>query len=145
MAPIFAQTRELDEIGADAFFRHAAVAYMRTHPLGVARAALVKIGVSLASVHPNVPLTAPRNIAAVLDNALLLVLAIVGVRYSRRAPIVIMCLVTLALLAIGPAGMRYWLTLRGALWILAGIAVMSMMRRPAWDTAQPGPVQPTRY
>jgi hypothetical protein len=130
MGPIFAQTRDLDEVGADAFFRREAVRYMASHPLDVARTAVAKIGVSIASIHPDLPLTAPRNLAAMLDNALLLILAGVGLARFARSPVAIvfagMCLVTLALLAIGPAGMRYWLTLRGALWILAAFSISGL-------------------
>ena len=135
MAPIFAQTQNLDEIAADAFFRREAVGYMTTHPVDVMRTAVSKIGVSLASVHPNLPLSAPRNLAAMLDNALLIVLAIIGFRYYRRTPVVIMCLITLALLAIGPAGMRYWLTLRGACWILAASTLARLTPRTLSSSA----------
>ena len=62
-----------------------------------------------------------------LDNALLLILAGIGLARLARSPMAIafagMCLVTITLLAIGPAGMRYWLTLRGALWILAAVSI----------------------
>jgi hypothetical protein len=129
MAPIFARTQELDEVDADAFFRREAVGYMRAHPVDVIRTAVAKIGVSIASVHPNRPLTAPRNLAAMLDNAVLLALAIIGFPRFRRWPVVIMCLITLALLAIGPAGMRYWLTLRGACWVLAAAGILSISSR----------------
>jgi hypothetical protein len=85
-----------------------------------------------------------------LDNALLLILAGIGLARFARSPRAItaqygdiskqsdereargvswvfagMCLVTIALLALGPAGMRYWLTLRGALWILAAVSISS--------------------
>ena len=130
MAPLFAQTHDLDEVGADAFFRREAVRYMMAHPFHVARTAVAKIMVSVASVHPNLPLTAPRNLAAMLDNAVLLLLAGFGLARFARTPLGIvvasMCVITLALLAIGPAGMRYWLTLRGACWILAA----STLSRP---------------
>jgi len=138
MAPIFAQTRDLDEVGADAFFRREAVRYVASHPLDVANTAVAKIGVSLASVHPDLPLTAPRNLAAMLVNAVLLILAGIGLARFARSPLSaddrqvgivlgVICFVTLALLAIGPAGMRYWLTLRGACWILAGVSISSRL------------------
>lgn len=133
MAPIFAQTQDLDEVGADVFFRRQAVRYMVSHPLAVARTSVAKLGVSFASIHPNLPLTAPRNLAAMLDNALLFILAGIGFARFARSPLAIvfggMCVVTLGLLAIGPAGMRYWLTLRGALWILAAFGLLSISDR----------------
>lgn len=129
MAPIFAETKDRDEVDADAYFRQQATSYMASHPLDVARTAAAKIAVSLASVHPNVRLTAPRNLAAMLTNAVLLVLAAFGLKRFPSAPIVIIVAVTLALLAIGPAGMRYWLTLRGALWILAAVTCIRFVAR----------------
>jgi hypothetical protein len=130
MAPIFAETQDLDEVGADAYFKRQALRYMASHPLDVMRTSAEKVAVSIASIHPDLPLTAPRNLAAMFDNALLLILAGIGLaRLARfaRSPMAIvlagMCLVTITLLAIGPAGMRYWLTLRGALWILAAVSI----------------------
>jgi hypothetical protein len=150
MAPIFAETQDLDEVGADAYFKRQALRYMASHPLDVMRTSAEKVAVSIASVHPDLPLTAPRNLAAMLDNALLLILAGIGLARFARSPRAItaqygdiskqsdereargvswvfagMCLVTIALLALGPAGMRYWLTLRGALWILAAVSISS--------------------
>jgi hypothetical protein len=163
MAPIFAETHDLDEVGADAYFKRQALRYMASHPLDVVRTSAEKVAVSIASIHPDLPLTAPRNLAAMLDNALLLILAGIGLARFARSPMAItaqyarvhgaraggrrpddsdiskqsdereargvryvfggMCLVTIALLALGPAGMRYWLTLRGALWILAAVSI----------------------
>jgi hypothetical protein len=164
MAPIFAETQDLDEVGADAYFKRQALRYMASHPLDVMRTSAEKVAVSIASIHPDLPLTAPRNLAAMLDNALLLILAGIGLARFARSPMAIaaqysdvqhtgeqiqkvrshpwiskqsdereargvswvlagMCLVTIALLALGPAGMRYWLTLRGALWILAAVSI----------------------
>jgi hypothetical protein len=133
MAPVFRQTQDLDEVDADAFFRRQAIRYMASHPIDVARTAIAKIGVSLASVHPNLPLTAPRNLAAMIDNALLLVLAGIGLARYTRSPVTALIIglgvVTLALLAIGPAGMRYWLTFRGAAWILAANTLSGLLPR----------------
>jgi hypothetical protein len=148
MAPIFAETQDLDEVGADAYFKGQALRYMASHALDVTRTSAEKVAVSVASIHPDLPLTAPRNLAAMLDNALLLILAGIGLARFARSPMAItaqygdiskqsdeheargvsyvfagMCLVTIALLALGPAGMRYWLTLRGALWILAAVSI----------------------
>jgi hypothetical protein len=225
MAPIFAETQDLDEVGADGYFKRQALRYMASHPLDVVRTAAAKVAVSIASIHPNLPLSAPRNLAAMLDNALLLILAGIGLARFARSPMATtaqfgdiskhimaqysdtpkhiaaqysdtpkhitaqysdtpkhiaaqysdtpkhitaqysdtpkhitaqysdtpkhiaaqygdtskqsdereargvsyvfagMCLVTIALLALGPAGMRYWLTLRGALWILAAVSI----------------------
>jgi hypothetical protein len=144
MAPMFRETQQLDEVGADAYFRREAVHYIVAHPLGVAETATEKIAISLTSIHPNLPLGAPRNLAGMLDNVLLFLLAGFGLaRLARsttpaRAPaaaaaatgvLAIVCVVTLAMLAIGPAGMRYWLTLRGALWILAAQSAVSISGR----------------
>jgi hypothetical protein len=131
MAPIFAETQDLDEVGADAYFKRQAVRYMASHPLDVMRTSVEKMAVSIASIHPDLPPTAPRNLAAMLDNALLLILAGIGLARFARSPMAIvfagMCLVTITLLAIGPAGMRYWLTLRGALWILAAVSISARL------------------
>jgi hypothetical protein len=139
MAPIFAQTQDLDEVGADAFFKGQAVRYMASHPLDVARTAAAKIAVSIASVHPDLPLTAPRNLAAMLENALLLVLAGFGLARFARSPVAIifaaMGLITLALLAFGPAGMRYWLTLRAACWILTASTLIRLIPRTLSSSA----------
>jgi hypothetical protein len=144
MAPIFAATRPLDEIGADQYFKAQAIRYMTSHPIQVAKTAVAKIAISIASVHPDVSLTAPRNLAAMLDNAVLLVLAALGLsRFPAKTALAGMCLITLALLAFGPAGMRYWLTLRGALWILAALTVMRLAQSLARGSASGIPVQPS--
>jgi hypothetical protein len=143
MAPIFAETKHLDEVGADGYFRKQAMRYMAAHPLDVARTSVTKIAVSVASVHPDRPITDPRNLAAMLDNALLLVLAGIGLARYARSPLAIafagMCILTLALLAFGPAGMRYWLTLRGALWILAGVSISGRLIRRILSSSAPAP------
>jgi hypothetical protein len=186
MAPIFAETQDLDEVGADAYFKRQAVRYMASHPLDVMRTSAAKVAVSIASIHPNLPLTAPRNLAGMLDNALLLILAGIGLARFARSPMAIgaqysdiskhfraqhsdiskhftaqytdiskqgderearggswvfagMCLVTITLLAIGPAGMRYWLTLRGACWILAASTLSRLIPRTLSSSAPARP------
>ena len=150
MAPIFAETQDLDEVGANAYFKRQAVHYMISHPLDVMRTAAAKVAVSIASIHPDLPLTTPRNLAAMFDNALLLILAGIGLARFARSPLTPsdrvaafvfgwLCLMTLALLAIGPAGMRYWLTLRGACWILAASTLSRLIPRTLSSSAPARP------
>jgi hypothetical protein len=143
MAPFFRETQNLDEIGADAYFRRQAITYIASHPLDVARTAAAKIAVSVTSIHPNLPLTAPRNLASIAINVLLIMLALFGfARFARSptiVPFAILCLVTFAMLTVGPAGMRYWLTLRGALWIAAAVSISGSLPRRTLSSSAPAP------
>jgi|GEM_PF-2477071 len=139
MAAAWRRTAAMSEAEADAYFRRAALQYIAGHPLDVGRTAIEKLGVSIIGVRPERSMLDPRNVAASLDAAALLFLSAAAVARLARcwrgagasallAILAILGGVTLALLAIGPAGIRYWLTLRGALWILAAVTVTRWYR-----------------
>jgi hypothetical protein len=130
MAADWRRTAEMSEAQADAYFQGEAVGYIAMHPLDVVRTAVDKLGVSIVGLRPDRSAFDPRNVVSGIDAAVLLLLAAVAVvrlaRLRRGAGafallkiLSILATVTVALLAIGPAGIRYWLPLRGALWILA--------------------------
>lgn len=118
------------EVEADRVFRRAAIDYVRSSPLDAIRTAGVKIGVSLAGLDLRRPLTALRNTAAAGASIALMIAGIRGLKKlnATDAPAwalfrtlgVISLVVTLVMLALGPAGLRYWLTLSGVLHVGAG-------------------------
>jgi hypothetical protein len=134
MRAYWAPTQTLTEAGADAYFRHAATRYIRSHPIDVLETSLAKLAVSVTGVRPEKPLSDRRNLASIIDDAALAALAFTGlVRRFRLLPrqsrmtalglLLPLAGVMLGFLLIGPAGIRYWLTLRALIWILAAAAI----------------------
>ena len=140
MLPYWSQTTAMTEAGADAFFRAEAVRYITSHPVDVAETAADKLLVSVSGIRPERPLHDTRNVVSIVDDALLIILsAFAVVRLARRprdeARTALLALLAAAtalvtgFLLIGPAGIRYWLTLRAAAWILAAYAVVAPRRK----------------
>lgn len=129
MRPYWSQTTNLTEAGADAYFRREAVRYSRSNLGDVAQTALVKAIVSISGIRPEEPLSDRRNVVALVDNLTLLLLAAIALplRIARppardRSPLILLAAsaaVVAAFLLIGPSGIRYWLDLRPAAWVLA--------------------------
>jgi hypothetical protein len=134
------QTRAMSELEANDYFRRRALDFAVEEPLAVAAVALRKIGITLAGVRPNEPMTGARNLVAWLSNAALLLLAAVGLprlwRLGRGTSKVgglwLLALVagaTLPGLLLGPIGMRYRIAMDGVLWLAA--AATLALPRPA--------------
>jgi hypothetical protein len=135
MLPYWSRTATMTESGADAYFRREAVRFTASHPTDVAATALEKLVVSLTGVRPESPLYDKRNTVSLVDSGLLLVLAVTVVLHLRDRPppsthttllalVAVLTVAVIGLLLIGPAGIRYWLTLRVATWILAAQALL---------------------
>ncbi|MFL5575843.1 MAG: hypothetical protein ACJ79S_07755 [Gemmatimonadaceae bacterium] len=137
IGPVWARTRDLSEIEADAVFRRTGLAYIREHPVAAGRVMLRKLAVSLAGVRPELPLLAPRNLVALLTNLALFAGALVGLVALRRRSdrvrgafpfLAVVAAVTVGLLLVGPIGIRYWITLQAALWVLSGAGLLEVAR-----------------
>jgi hypothetical protein len=139
MAAVWQRTAQMSEAEADAYFRREAIRYIIGHPGDVGLTALDKLAVSIAGLRPEQSPFDLRNVVSLIDAAALLLLATAALVRLARPPfdtkvsavlasLAILGVVTLGLLVIGPAGIRYWLTLRGALWILAAERVLRWHR-----------------
>jgi hypothetical protein len=148
---IWRQTVARDEVGANRVFVRAAVQDMAAHPLRVAAFAARKVATSITGVRPELPLLAARNVVSILATALLIVMAALGwSRQRRRRPdevrafgadagdlprqgagiaAMLLALEALGVLALGPVGVRYWVIWRPVLWVMAGLAVVPIVRR----------------
>jgi hypothetical protein len=135
MLPYWSQTAAMTEAGADAYFRHAAAGYIASHPGDIALTSLDKLAVSLSGVRPEQPLRDSRNVVSVAYDAVLILLTAIAVAQLARAPrlptrmtllqvLAIVTIVVIGLLLIGPAGIRYWLTLRAAMWTLTAVTLL---------------------
>jgi hypothetical protein len=147
MQPYWSETYALTESGADAYFRRAATTYIKQHPTTVTETALAKLAVSLAGIRPERPITDARNTVSALDDAIVLALAAMAIvllartaHAARHAPLLILLaattVATTGLLLIGPAGIRYWLTLRAALWIATAYALIALTRTVQTSTVR---------
>ncbi len=136
---IWQQTAGKDEVGANEVFVRAAIQEMRDDPIRVAAFGVHKIGISIAGIRPELPISAPRNLVSILSTLVLVCLAIAGAaRVSRvarkRDPVrhlagvgaCVLGLELLGVLALGPVGLRYWILWRPVLWILAGQALLGL-------------------
>jgi hypothetical protein len=143
-APMLASAVGLGEVAVDRFYRQAAVAYIAAHPLDAGLTALFKLAVSLVGVDFGQPVASARNVGAVGFNVTLLVVAGWGWRQWLRAggdatrrnvltrvvftrAALVLTASTVALLALGPVGLRYRISFAGLLYI--GVA-MAFMTRP---------------
>jgi hypothetical protein len=148
MLPYWSQTATLTEARADAYFRRAAVRYIASHPADFAETALEKLAVSASGIRPERPIADKRNVVSVVDGAVLLALSLVAIIELARAPrpptqssllalLLVLTVAVIGLLIIGPAGIRYWLTLRALFWILVAYAAAQLRG------ASPSPVSPS--
>lgn len=142
LAPHYAAVATLPEIEADAHFRRAAWSEVRRRPLDAAATSLLKIVVSVIGIDFGDAWISPRNVVAVGWNVALWMLAFAGLLRWRRAgagPVVLLAAVmasliaaiTLGILAAGPVGLRYRMSLAGIGYILAGYALTSRAGAPS--------------
>ena len=135
-------TAGMSEVEANAYFRRAGTRYMLEHPLDVGRTALLKLTLSITGMRPELPIGSARNIVALATNALLIALAVWGARAlattlpseARRAMLTMLGIVVavgLAMLVVGPIGLRYRMTLDGVLWICGGATLARLTQRYA--------------
>jgi hypothetical protein len=125
----FEHASSLSELEANRQFRAYAFAYIAAHPVEFAKTALFKTAVTLTGYDFARPSLSPRNMVATLWSVLTLALGSWGLWrlwQHREAGLVRdvvvlvlapMVVVTLLMLMVGPTGLRYRLTLSGALYI----------------------------
>jgi hypothetical protein len=135
MQPYWAATVSMTEPQADAYFRHQAVAYGLSHSTDVTRTAVAKLAVSISGIRPELAVADQRNVVSILDTGVLLIFALVAAgrlavgpanSVGQNALLVLSAVLTVsivALLLVGPAGIRYWLTLRAGTWTMAAMSV----------------------
>ena len=116
-------------------------------PRRLAAFALHKVGMSLVGLRPELPLSALRNVVALLTTTLLGVAALLGLRraWRMRAPMLrlpavaagLLGLELFAVLVLGPVGVRYWVAWRPVVWILAALGVSYAQASGAGAKAPP--------
>jgi len=127
MGPHWQRTADMTEPDVNRYFRGEAVRYAVEHPMSVGTTALLKIGISLAGIRPELPIRSFRNVVALTSNFLLLSLTVLWLVMLWRGTMSIDRIVgfylsvvataVLVLLALGPIGWRYRIALHGVLWI----------------------------
>ena len=132
----------MGELGEDAVFAQQGWEYVRAQPRDVLATAAFKIAVSLSGYDFIAPNRSVRNVVVVGFNAILLLTAIWGwVRWpgqeaSARVRWFLLlfgsltALITCVLLALGPVGLRYRVSLNGFLYLGAGAAVVRIKAPP---------------
>lgn len=135
MSREYEAVRGLDELAANARFTAAGWDAIRSRPVDSLLTGLLKVWVSLTGIDYGQPTWSARNVVAGLWNLALLGLAIAGLRRAvaqRGEPDVVtfgllvlgaIVLVTTATLLAGPVGLRYRMSLAGALWLSAGVTL----------------------
>jgi hypothetical protein len=125
------------EIEIDRAFRRDAIDYLRQHPADAAMTASLKMTTSILGIDFGSRISL-RNVIAVSVNIALIGLAVAGARVWRRrfgASPVARCVaccgaiiggLTLAMLAIGPVGIRYRIGATGFLYLLAALALTAV-------------------
>jgi hypothetical protein len=127
----------LDELEVNQFFRAQAIAYLASHPGDAVHTAVTKTAVSLTGLNLSAPLASRRNLVALTSAATMIALAIAGIRrlvalcrgiaagrlILPAAGVVIGA--TALMLAIGPAGLRYRVSLLPVLSLAATAALTS--------------------
>jgi len=138
---------DFDELQINAYMRAKGFEYLRRQPIDAAKTAALKIAVSLSGLDLGQPITTARNVVAGLSNLALFALAVLGIRrhgreaWTRPASRLLlvfgiaMALLTIGLLATGPVGARYRVTVTGLAFILAGAAVTKRLD-PAESSAR---------
>lgn len=140
LAEHYAAIRPMSELEANRYLQRAAWRQMADAPLATMITAGVKLIVSVSGVDFGRPLIHPRNLAAAGFSLTLTALAVAGLprlrgRGAARPAVLFgwsaaaMAAVTLAMLALGPVGIRYRLTLTGVAYLAA--SAWWSMRRPA--------------
>jgi len=138
----------LDEVAVNQFFRAQAMAYLSSHPGDALRTAVTKMAVSLTGLDLSAPLISRRNIVALTSAATLIALAVAGMRKfadlcrgmaAGRLILSAMAIVigaTALMLAIGPAGLRYRISLLPVL-CLAAAAALTPRHAPPQSRSSP--------
>jgi hypothetical protein len=133
----------MSEMDANRYFRRQATAYMMAHPFDVMKTAGLKIAVTLAGIRPELRWLSKRNLPALAVNGSMLLLTAcwISLALARRIRVdaalvwllgIVAC-AALAVLAIGPIGWRYRITIDGVLWLASAWALVHFSRslRPA--------------
>ena len=135
----------LAEIEENRVFRDRGLDYLMSQPVEASITAALKTAVSLTGLDLSRPLLNLRNLATLLPNVSLWLLAGWGVRRwwrLQKAPLdaratflcltlSVVTLVTLGMLAIGPVGLRYRISLAPVLYLFAAFGVLAIRRRHA--------------
>jgi hypothetical protein len=152
MAQHWARTAGMNEVQADAYFRHEAISYIVRHPVTVFQTGLLKVFFSLLGIRPNESWHNLRNGVSLLANLAVLLFVFLGFwhpprqeQLSWRRPRLILCLTITgavgALLALGPIGFRYCMPLEGLLWMFAGQGVVYVIENRREPDASLGMVE----
>jgi hypothetical protein len=132
-------TGEVDE---DRLYARAGWAEIISRPAGFLETAAVKLFVSFSGFDFARPTASLRNVAALTSNIVLLSMGFVGlVRWRARrkgqpherllsVAFVVFASVTLAGLALGPAGLRYRIAFAGFLYLGAGLTFAARLSGP---------------
>jgi hypothetical protein len=145
----FAHASSLGELEANRQFRHYGLAYIAANPGDFAKTALFKIGVTLSGYDFAKPPESSRNVVALVASVATLAVGGLGLyRLSRGLPtgplrsawlavVVPTAALTMMMLAVGPTGLRYRLTVSAALWIGCAVWVtqtIASLSKTATDT-----------
>jgi hypothetical protein len=139
MADDFAHTAEMGELQADAYFKDRAVRYIHSHPVEIIRNFGPKLAVAASGYKPEDSIRSLRNLIAFTSNGVLLLAALVGwfvrprpadagPRALWRCLLIVCPLMVLAIIAIGPIGLRYRMSVEPILWILGASLILRAMR-----------------
>jgi hypothetical protein len=138
----------LDEVEVNQFFRAQALAYLSAHPGDALLTAVTKMGVSLTGVDPSAPFVSRRNIVALTSAATMIALALAGRRKFGElcrglaggllilSAVGMVIVATALMLAIGPAGLRYRISLLPVL-CLAAAAALTPRHAPPQTRSSP--------
>lgn len=125
----FVHASRLSELEANRQFRQYGIDYITANPIDSAKTALFKTVVTLSGYDFASATFSPRNVVATTWSVFTLIFGSLGLwRLWQQMPsgllrdVVVLVLVptlavTLLVLMVGPTGLRYRLTLSGALWI----------------------------
>jgi hypothetical protein len=137
-----AHVGRLGEVAADWQLRRYALDYMMSNPLDVSLTAMFKLAVSLTGYDFASPLTSLRNLVGVSSSLLVIVIGASGLALLRRhparnTPVAVVIAIaglttlaaTLAMLAVGPVGLRYRISLTAFLYLGVGVLITRLVER----------------
>jgi hypothetical protein len=133
----FAHAASLGELDADTYYRRTAWHYIRSNPLDVAWTAGLKLAVSLTGADLSTSLLSLRNTVTVVTRVALLLVGSWGLVLAwPRSRIAdephmhalflmfgLTVVLTMAMLALGPNGLRYWMSAAGFLYVGVGVVI----------------------
>lgn len=127
---VWRQTIDQDEATANRIFTRAALQDIAADPVRVAAFGARKVALSFIGLRPELSRSAARNVVSIGTTVLLVLAAAVGLARMRGrrdadrrvagGAAMLLGLEILAVLMLGPVGLRYWIAWRPVLWILAG-------------------------